>query len=47
MSDRAGTPAQPQDLVDIEELLTAYRERVPDAEDPAPRTQTRHTKKAS
>ena len=37
MSDRAGTPAQPQDLVDIEELLTAYRERVPDAEDPAQR----------
>ncbi|SIL90037.1 phosphoglucomutase PgmA [Mycobacteroides abscessus subsp. abscessus] len=37
MNDRAGTPAQPQDLVDIEELLTAYRERVPDAEDPAQR----------
>jgi len=30
---RAGTPAQPQDLVDVASLVTAYYTRVPDPED--------------
>src|ERR671917_135872 len=34
---RAGTPAQPEDLVDVEALLAAYEDRVPDADDPAQR----------
>jgi phosphoglucomutase len=34
---RAGTPAQPEDLVDVEALLAAYHDRVPDPDDPAQR----------
>ena len=34
MANRAGTVAQPSDLVDIDRLLAAYSERVPDASDP-------------
>ena len=33
--NRAGTVAQPQDLVDIEQLLSAYHERKPDPANPA------------
>ncbi|WP_262850104.1 phosphoglucomutase (alpha-D-glucose-1,6-bisphosphate-dependent) [Mumia quercus] len=32
---RAGTPAEPQDLVDLDALAAAYYDRVPDPEDPA------------
>jgi phosphoglucomutase len=32
---RAGQPAQPEDLVDLDALLTAYEEVVPDPHDPA------------
>jgi phosphoglucomutase len=34
---RAGTPAQPADLVDLTALLAAYADRVPDLDDPAQR----------
>ncbi|GAA2513365.1 phosphoglucomutase (alpha-D-glucose-1,6-bisphosphate-dependent) [Kocuria salsicia] len=34
MTNRAGTVAQPSDLVDIDQLLAAYFDRVPDADDP-------------
>lgn len=34
---RAGTPAQPADLVDLAALLAAYADRVPDLDDPAQR----------
>jgi phosphoglucomutase len=34
---RAGTPAQPEDLVDVEALLAAYHDGVPDPDDPAQR----------
>ncbi len=34
---RAGTPAQPSDLVDLDALLGAYADRVPDLDDPAQR----------
>jgi phosphoglucomutase len=34
---RAGTPALPEDLVDVGELLAAYQDRHPDPEDPAQR----------
>ncbi|WP_330446231.1 phosphoglucomutase (alpha-D-glucose-1,6-bisphosphate-dependent) [Kocuria rhizophila] len=34
MTNRAGTVAQPSDLVDIDQLLAAYTERVPDAGNP-------------
>ncbi|MET0931770.1 MAG: phosphoglucomutase (alpha-D-glucose-1,6-bisphosphate-dependent) [Aeromicrobium sp.] len=34
MTDRAGTPAQPSDLVDLEALRQAYYDLVPDATDP-------------
>lgn len=37
MHPRAGTPAQPDDLVDIAALLDAYADRVPDLGDPAQR----------
>ncbi len=37
MSDRAGTPAQESDLVDVRELVGAYFERMPDVADPAQR----------
>jgi len=35
MSDRAGTPARESDLVDVDELVSAYYSRVPDLSDPA------------
>ena len=35
MTDRAGTPAQPSDLTDIHELVSAYYREVPDPDDPA------------
>ncbi|WP_258724784.1 phosphoglucomutase (alpha-D-glucose-1,6-bisphosphate-dependent) [Cellulomonas sp. NS3] len=35
MDPRAGTPAQTSDLVDVDALLTAYYDRVPDLDDPA------------
>src|SRR5690349_15230787 len=34
---RAGTPARPEDLVDVAELLSAYHDRHPDPTDPAQR----------
>ena len=34
---RAGTPAQSSDLVDVDALLAAYHDRVPDLDDPAQR----------
>ncbi|MET0448574.1 MAG: phosphoglucomutase (alpha-D-glucose-1,6-bisphosphate-dependent) [Aeromicrobium sp.] len=34
MTDRAGTPAQPSDLVDLEALRQAYHDLVPDATNP-------------
>ena len=34
MTNRAGTVAQPSDLVDIDQLLAAYFDRVPDEDDP-------------
>ena len=34
MSSRAGTPATPADLIDVEALLAAYWERHPDVSDP-------------
>jgi phosphoglucomutase len=34
---RAGTPALPEDLVDVDALLAAYHDRHPDADDPAQR----------
>ena len=37
MHERAGQPAQPQDLVDVEALIAAYSEVVPDPADPAQR----------
>ena len=37
MTDRAGTPAQPSDLIDVRELVGAYFSRVPDLSDPAQR----------
>ena len=36
-SDRAGTPAQPSDLVDVAHLVTAYYTGEPDPADPAQR----------
>jgi phosphoglucomutase len=35
--DRAGTPAQESDLIDVRELVDAYYARVPDMSDPAQR----------
>src|SRR6187402_3286960 len=35
--DRAGTPAQETDLIDVRELVEAYYSRVPDMSDPAQR----------
>ncbi|OJX63164.1 MAG: phosphoglucomutase, alpha-D-glucose phosphate-specific [Micrococcales bacterium 73-13] len=37
MHERAGTPARPADLVDLDELLEAYHERVPDPAVPSQR----------
>ncbi|WP_169077039.1 phosphoglucomutase (alpha-D-glucose-1,6-bisphosphate-dependent) [Microcella alkalica] len=37
MQSRAGTPAQPSDLVDVDALIAAYHDRVPDLDDPAQR----------
>lgn len=34
---RAATPAQPSDLIDVDALLAAYADRVPDLDDPAQR----------
>jgi phosphoglucomutase len=34
---RAGNPAQPNDLIDLDALLGAYADRVPDLDDPAQR----------
>jgi phosphoglucomutase len=34
MHPRAGTPAQPEDLVDIDQLTSAYYDREPDLDDP-------------
>ncbi|RCK71060.1 alpha-D-glucose phosphate-specific phosphoglucomutase [Desertihabitans brevis] len=35
--ERAGQPAQPSDLIDVDAVLAAYHDRVPDPEDPAQR----------
>ncbi|MBD3777803.1 phosphoglucomutase (alpha-D-glucose-1,6-bisphosphate-dependent) [Cellulomonas sp. ES6] len=37
MDPRAGTPAQPSDLVDVDAMLAAYHDRRPDLDDPAQR----------
>src|SRR5690606_41496900 len=37
MDPRAGTLAQPSDLIDVDALLAAYYDRHPDLEDPAQR----------
>jgi hypothetical protein len=37
LSDRAGQPADPATLVDVDALITAYFERRPDPADPAQR----------
>ncbi len=37
MTSRAGTPAQPSDLIDVHELVDAYYQRTPDMADPAQR----------
>lgn len=37
MANRAGTPARPEDLVDLEELTQAYYSVVPDSTDPGQR----------
>lgn len=37
MTSRAGTPAQPSDLIDVHELVDAYYTRTPDLSDPAQR----------
>lgn len=37
MDPRAGTPAQPADLIDVDALLSAYYDRRPDLDDPAQR----------
>lgn len=37
MTSRAGTPAQPHDLIDVEALVAAYVDRQPDMDDPAQR----------
>jgi phosphoglucomutase len=34
---RAGTPAQPEDLIDVDAVLAAYHDRGPDPDDPAQR----------
>ncbi|MFV0405401.1 MAG: phosphoglucomutase (alpha-D-glucose-1,6-bisphosphate-dependent) [Propioniciclava sp.] len=34
LNDRAGQPARPEDLVDVDELIAAYYDRIPDASDP-------------
>ncbi|OZB47754.1 MAG: hypothetical protein B7X40_08670, partial [Cellulomonas sp. 14-74-6] len=35
MDPRAGTPARPEDLIDVDALVGAYYDRVPDLTDPA------------
>ena len=37
MHERAGTPAGPSDLIDLDELLTAYHDRFPDVSIPTQR----------
>ena len=34
MHERAGTPALPEDLIDVDDVISAYYDRRPDAEDP-------------
>ena len=34
MHERAGSPALPEDLIDVDELIAAYYDRHPDADDP-------------
>ncbi|WP_454777638.1 phosphoglucomutase (alpha-D-glucose-1,6-bisphosphate-dependent) [Georgenia muralis] len=34
MHERAGTPALPEDLIDVDEVVSAYYDRVPDVADP-------------
>ena len=41
-SPRAGQPAQPEDLVDVDALLAAYHDRHPDPSDPAAAGRVRH-----
>ena len=41
--ERAGTLAQPADLIDIAELVTAYYTRTPDADNPDPVSYTHLT----
>lgn len=36
-SPRAGTPAQPEDLIDVDAVVGAYYDRVPDPDDPGQR----------
>src|SRR5690625_3632516 len=35
MHERAGSPALPEDLIDVDELIAAYYDRRPDADDPS------------
>ncbi|EYR63362.1 phosphoglucomutase [Actinotalea ferrariae CF5-4] len=35
MHERAGTPARPEDLIDLDAVVGAYYDRVPDPDDPA------------
>jgi len=35
MHERAGTPALPEDLIDVDAVLSAYYDRTPDVEDPS------------
>ena len=42
MDPRAGTPAQPSDLVDLDALVGAYYDREPDLDDPAQQRGVRH-----
>ncbi|GAA4288577.1 phosphoglucomutase (alpha-D-glucose-1,6-bisphosphate-dependent) [Georgenia daeguensis] len=35
MHERAGTPALPEDLIDVDEVVSAYYDRTPDLDDPS------------
>ncbi|GAA1646319.1 phosphoglucomutase (alpha-D-glucose-1,6-bisphosphate-dependent) [Georgenia ruanii] len=35
MHERAGTPAQPEDLIDVDKVVSAYYDLIPDPDDPA------------
>lgn len=37
MHERAGTPARPEDLIDVDAVVAAYYDRSPDVDDPAQR----------